>query len=366
MINILTNNFDVSVSADTYYNIYVGDLSLTWMSWFKDQAYQKVVIIADENTAHYCLPIFIEKTQLISHDLITVPAGELHKTLDTCRQIWSNLFHFQADRKILCINLGGGVIGDMAGFCAATYKRGVDFVQVPTTLLSQVDSSIGGKLGIDFQGIKNSIGVFENPRAVFIDTIFLKSLSPRELRSGFAEMLKHALIADAAEWDIYEKMEELNAIAWNDYIARTLCVKRNVVLQDPYEQNIRKSLNFGHTIGHAIESYFLETPEPLLHGEAIAIGMICESYISHHLAGLSVSELTRITSLLRKNYNFIELPPDKFDTFIATMRHDKKNENDQINFTLLSAIGAFETNHNASMDLIISSLEYYNQSISNS
>jgi 3-dehydroquinate synthase len=343
------------------YNIFLGNIATTWHIWFKAYAKKQIVIICDKNTEQYCLPLFLEKTGIKNFTLISVAAGELYKNNETCNEIWSKLLQNSIDRKALCINLGGGVIGDMGGFCAATFKRGFDFVQVPTTLLSQVDSSIGGKLGIDFQGVKNCIGVFQDPKAVFIDTDFLNTLSLREIRSGFAEMIKHTLIADVEEWNKLLQIEEIEQTDWQQYLEPSLCVKRKIVEQDPYEKGIRKALNFGHTIGHAVESYFLESEMPLLHGEAIAIGMICEAYLSYQNDFLSKEELEQIVAYFKRFYPKTLLPSASFDTLFDTMLQDKKNENQAINFTFLDGIGNAKINQTVDNELIINSLIYYNE-----
>lgn len=271
------------------------------------------------------------------------------------------MLDFSADRKAIVLNLGGGVIGDMGGFCGSTFKRGMDFVQIPTTLLSQVDASVGGKLGIDFQGVKNAIGVFNDPKAVFIDPFFLQTLSLRERKSGFAEIIKHALIADAPQFDELLKINDLEQADWQKIIPQSLKIKQNIVQQDPFEKNVRKALNFGHTIGHAVESFFLETNEPLLHGEAIAIGMICEAFLSNKKNKLSEKDLQIITDFMLKIYGKINIPSDAFAFLIKIMQQDKKNESDAINFTFLKDLGQFEINHSASEKEILESIDFYNQ-----
>lgn len=342
------------------YNIYVGDLANAWAANVNLSIYSQVFIIVDKNTNQHCLPIFLQKTGLTNTKVAIVEAGETYKNTSTCTLIWQQMLDAQLDRKALCINLGGGVIGDMGGFCAATFKRGIDFIQVPTTLLSQVDSSIGGKLGIDFHGVKNCIGVFEDPKAVFIDAVFLNTLSLREIRSGFAEMLKHSLIADENEWHRLRSIKDLTKVNWIDFILVSLEIKRDVVEKDPFEKNIRKSLNFGHTIGHAIESHFLESENRLLHGEAIAIGIVCESFLAYKKGFLSFSALDAITMTIRQLYDWIELPNECFYELIALMQQDKKNENSTINFTLLNKIGQFEINQSVSDEWIIESFEFIN------
>ncbi len=344
------------------YSVHIGDDTETWNTLTKiiqTKKYSKLIYLVDENTRLHCLPLVLHKTGILNATVICIPSGEAHKTLETCSQIWAQLLEEGIDRKALLINVGGGVIGDMGGFCASTFKRGFDFIQLPTTLLSQVDASIGGKLGIDFQGVKNSIGVFQNPQAVFVIPTFLETVSKREIRSGFAEILKHGLIADAKQWTAFQKITNLEKVAWQKLIAPSLRIKQRIVKADPFEQNVRKALNFGHTIGHAIESYALETNAPLLHGEAIAIGLITESYLSHKVAGLPKEDLETITSYISSIYDFYSFSKTIFPSLLETMQQDKKNEHGNINFTLIDRIGNFQYNQQCSKELILESLGYY-------
>jgi 3-dehydroquinate synthase len=239
----------------------------------------------------------------------------------------------------------------------------MDFVQMPTTLLSQVDASIGGKLGVDFMQVKNSIGVFRNPQGVYIDPRFLQTLSLRELRSGFAEIIKHSLIADREQWETLCKITGLEEVDWPKLIIPSLRIKQRVVEIDPFERGLRKALNFGHTIGHAVEGYALETDTPLLHGEAIAVGMIAESYLSHQQLGLDQKELETITHFIRHIYQPVALNPDTFPELLALMSNDKKNESQAINFSLLPKPGSVEVNRIGSPEEIIRSLEYFNSAM---
>lgn len=308
----------------------------------------QITVLVDSNTYTHCYPK-LEKL-LPPHKIIVIDAGEKHKNLLTCEYIWEQLTDFQFDRKALLINLGGGVIGDMGGFCAATYKRGIDFIQIPTTLLAQVDASIGGKLGIDFQGYKNHIGVFALPKAVIIDTNFLTTLPLRELKSGFAEVLKHCLIADKVMWkklcaivhhvDFQEFRE--NSFEWNEIVAHSIEIKNKITTLDPEEKGLRKILNFGHTIGHAIESFYLQTEDVekiLLHGEAIALGMIAESYLSYQCNLITNVEFEEIKNLLLKIYSSSKIDKKDLANITTWALQDKKNENGQIQACLLSGIG---------------------------
>ena len=348
------------LKLDTY-SIFIGNVWDSVNKFLQEKNYVQTYVLVDENTMKDCLPIFLDKVKNVPSAVIVVPPGETFKTIATCQHIWSELLRTNANRKSLLINLGGGVIGDMGGFCAATYKRGIDFIQIPTTLLSQVDSSIGGKLGIDFENVKNSIGVFQNPQAVFIDTIFLKTLPVEEVRSGMAEMLKHGLIADKSHWEELLVIDDLENTPWEKYLPASLHVKKRIVEEDPFEQNIRKALNFGHTIGHAIETLFLESSNPLRHGEAIAIGMMCESFLSAKKAGLSNTELASILSFFQKKYPQRHLPEADFLTLIDWMRKDKKNDTGEINFTMLSSIGDALINQICTEEEILESLDFYNE-----
>ncbi|MEQ8926380.1 MAG: 3-dehydroquinate synthase family protein, partial [Fulvivirga sp.] len=256
----------------------------------------KVAVLVDENTHEHCLPHLGIKDFV----LIRINSGEVHKNLATCQFIWETLTDHGFDRQGLLLNLGGGVIGDMGGFCASTYKRGIRFVNIPTTLLAQVDASVGGKLGIDFNRFKNHIGIFAEPEAVIIDPFFLETLPANELRSGFAEVIKHHLIRDLDGWKqlSQSKMETLN---WLEVIKHSVEIKNDIVIKDPKESGVRKILNFGHTIGHALESHYLNSDEPLLHGEAIALGMICESHISYQKNMISKEMLKEITGCITRN-----------------------------------------------------------------
>ena len=340
------------------YNIFIGDAGNELSEIISIGNYSNVAILVDNNTRQHCLPILSKKLGC-DYSVIEIPAGEIHKNLDSCRHIWAEMLLQEMDRHSLLINLGGGVVGDMGGFCAATFLRGIDFIQIPTTLLSQVDASVGGKLGIDFNLIKNSIGVFNNPKAVFVDPEYLKTLPEDEIRSGFAEVFKHALIADADLWKDLQRINDLSEIDWRPILARSLHIKRQVVEEDPYEKGLRKALNFGHTIGHAVESFSLKTDKPLLHGEAVAIGIVCESWLSCHIGELSKDELEAITSFVHKYYPPYFFEKIQFPEIMSFMKKDKKNRGGVINFTFIPAIGKAEVNQVCSPDLIEESLLYY-------
>ena len=347
------------------YTIYLGNVWENLQAFLKTNKYSKLFVLVDENTAENCLPKLQAHISEKEINIIQIPSGEKNKHIGTCQKIWSVLMSGQADRQSLLLNLGGGVIGDMGGFCASTFKRGFDFIQIPTTLLSQVDASIGGKLGIDFEQIKNSIGLFKNPKAVFISPDFLKTLPLEEIRSGFAELIKHGLIDDKKEWEKIIQISALDKVDWLEFIIPSLAVKKRIVEADPLEKGIRKALNFGHTIGHAVEGFALETDKPLLHGEAIAIGMIAESYISHKILGLSSEELDKISHFLLKTYGHYSIKEMPHADLLQLMQQDKKNEHGLINFSLIQAIGEVSVNQTCETALITESLNYYNSLITN-
>lgn len=322
-------------------------------------SYSKILVLVDSNTSEACLPIITEALPALQdYDIIEVDPGEENKNIDFCIGIWKMMLDFKADRNSLLINLGGGVITDMGGFAASTFKRGIDFVHVPTTLLSQVDASVGGKTGIDMDQVKNIIGTFSQPKGVFIEASFLKTLGKRQVRSGFAEIIKHGLIYDAAFFDRLRQIKPEQVTP--GIIYRSVEIKNEVVTADPFEKGLRKILNFGHTIGHAIESYSLKNDsDPLLHGEAIAIGFICESFLSFKDKGLPEADLKLITDTIFSYYPKYNISESTYSELISLMQNDKKNQAGQINFSLLKSIGDCGTDSYCSTKDIIRSLEYY-------
>lgn len=323
------------------------------------QGYSKVAVLTDEHTSHHCLPL-IAQVLPKEYTHIEVRSGEEHKNIPSCAHIWEELTLAGFDRKGLLINLGGGVLTDMGGFCAATYKRGLRFINIPTTLLSQVDASVGGKLGIDFMSYKNHIGLFQEAEAVLIDPRFLKTLSLRELRSGYAEVVKHALIADEKHWEALQQTH-WQQHTWQDIIRHSVAIKQQIVTEDPQEQGLRKILNFGHTIGHAVESYFLEQGPKLLHGEAVALGMLCEAYLSVEKAGLAPEGLQAICSYITQVWQLPLIPEEAFSSISRLALQDKKNEKGVINCTLLSRPGKAIYNQPIGKKEITDALRWYNK-----
>ncbi|MFQ3575089.1 MAG: 3-dehydroquinate synthase [Cytophagales bacterium] len=299
----------------------------------------KIFLVVDENTNLHCFPKLKADLNAFEFYKVQIVSGEENKNLNTCTSIWKAMTDAGLDRKSLVLNLGGGVIGDMGGFCASTYKRGIRFIQLPTTLLSMVDASVGGKLGIDFDGFKNHIGVFNNPEEVFICSSFLNTLSRRELRSGFAEIVKHALIADAQRWQSI-KTKKLEDFVWDDEIKKSVEIKWNVVSQDPTEKGLRKILNFGHTLGHAIETFLLfDSERKLLHGEAISLGMILESWLSVKKCGLTMNEFESIKDYLIQTFGKPHISSTEIKAIVSLTQQDKKNESSKVMFSLLKEVG---------------------------
>ncbi|CAA9291125.1 MAG: 3-dehydroquinate synthase [uncultured Adhaeribacter sp.] len=340
-------------------NIHTGPAALTDLQDFlQNRAFDKVAVLVDENTRVHCYPT-LKKYLPAQHAIIEIKSGEENKTLATCTHVWEQLTHLQFSRWSLLVNVGGGVIGDLGGFCAAVFKRGVYFVQVPTTLLAQVDASVGGKTGIDFMGLKNHLGVFQEPLKVFIYPEFLQSLSERELKSGYAEIIKHWLIADAAAFE-NQRYIGLMTDNWSELIRESVAVKARVVAADPKENGLRKILNFGHTVGHAVETYLLNQPgRAILHGEAVAMGMLCEGYLSRQKSLLSSRELDQIETFLFSIYEKVPLQRSEFKPIAALALQDKKNTGAIINCTLLNGIGQAIYDQPVTLDDIESSLQYY-------
>jgi 3-dehydroquinate synthase len=344
-----------SISYPIYFNNSIAELA----KFVEQGNYSKFFILTDEHTGEFCLPILQKYLGDDSkYDLIEINSGEESKTIDFCVGIWKMLIDFGADRNSLLINLGGGVISDMGGFAASTYKRGIDFVHVPTTLLSQVDASVGGKTGIDIDSIKNIVGTFAQPKAVFMEHSFINTLPPRQILSGLAEMLKHGLIADAAYWNELKASDLKSPSA--ELIYQSVNIKNDIVVEDPKEKGIRKALNFGHTIGHAVETYSLENDkQPLTHGEAIAIGMICESWLSHKRTGLSLDELNEIVEVFSDLYPRYNIQASCHGELYSLMQKDKKNHGDKINCSLIKRIGESSIDNICTEEELCSSLQYY-------
>lgn len=319
----------------------------------------RFVILTDENVSAHWAEFFVTNFETLQRaEIIEIPAGEAHKTLEICSSVWEALSEYEINRQDVILNIGGGMVTDLGGFVASAFKRGLHFINIPTSLLAQVDASIGGKTGIDLGPYKNQIGLFAEPDFVFLDTTFLSTLPPEQIQSGFAEMLKHGLISDAAYWNDLKSVNLENTESLLPLVRRSVELKKNIVEQDFEEKGIRKSLNFGHTIGHALEGYFLQGQNPILHGDAVGLGMLAESYISHKMNLISTSELNEIKSVLQPLFgNKLPAKSDKA-VMLKLMANDKKNTSDSIQFSLLQAIGKSVCNQIVSKELILESLSW--------
>ncbi len=351
-----------SISATDYAIFFNKNAYSSFNQKLKEQKYSKIFILVDENSNENCLPVFLQNLATeISFEIIELESGEINKNINTCSEVWSILTELGADRKSVILNLGGGVITDLGGFVASTFKRGIDFINIPTTLLGMVDASIGGKNGVDLGSLKNQIGTITNPKMVLIDTRFLETLPQNQMRSGLAEMLKHGLIFDKKYWNQFLDLSQLDTSHLDTLIHRAIVIKNEIVQKDPTENGIRKALNFGHTLGHAIESYFLENENriTLLHGEAIAIGMILESYLSLEKKLINQDDYLQIKKTLKSIFGTIEIIETDFTPIYDLLIHDKKNEYGKIQFALLDGIGGVKINQEVVHDVIIKAFNDY-------
>lgn len=331
-------------------------------SFIAENYFSKIFVLVDGNTHVHCLPSFLGRLETDRPvEVIEMETGEENKNLETCNGIWNVLSELGADRKSLLINLGGGVVTDLGGFIAATFKRGISAIHFPTTLLAMVDAAVGGKNGINLGSLKNQIGVILPPVLVIADTSFLQTLPEAEMRSGFAEMLKHGLIQDKEYWEKLSDLSKLDLSDLDDLIMESILIKENVVKQDPTEQHLRKSLNFGHTLGHAIESYFLEQPskEKLLHGEAVAAGMVLAAFLSAKTEDFPQENLREIKKVISGMFGIIPITRSDQDKIIELLKFDKKNEAGKINFVLLRKIGEPVIDRQVPNELIYEAFDYY-------
>ena len=353
MTSIITNTYAVHFNATGYDQI---------NNYLKVNRFSKLFIIVDNNTHVHCLPQFMSKLETdLECEIIEIEAGEANKNIDTCVGVWNALSELGADRKSLIINVGGGVVTDLGGFVACTFKRGLKYINVPTSLLAMVDASVGGKTGVDLGALKNQVGVISSGDMVLVDTSFLDTLPQNQLKSGLAEMLKHGLIYDASYWNKFLDLDSLQLNDLDDLIHQSVQIKNIIVTEDPLEHGLRKTLNFGHTLGHAIESYYLsETDkEELLHGEAIAIGMIMETYISAELLGFPKEDMDIIKQTFLNIFKKVSIETSDYDAIINLLKYDKKNEHGNVNFVLLDKIGVPRIDCLVDNDLLIKAFEYY-------
>jgi len=345
------------------YPIYCNELAYNSLNeYLSNHLYSSIFIIVDTHSNDHCLPNFVANLATeVRIEIIEFEAGEISKNIETCVEIWNVLTELGADRKSLIINVGGGVVTDLGGFVASTFKRGIDFINVPTTLLSMVDASVGGKNGVDLGNLKNQIGVINVPKMVLIDTAYLETLPQNEMRSGLAEMLKHGLIYDKIYWEKFLNLSAIDFADFDDLIFESIAIKNAIVMQDPTENGIRKALNFGHTLGHAIEGYFLESEDrqTLLHGEAIAAGMILEAYVSMRKDLLSAEEYSQIKTGIKNIFDDIIFEENDLAPILELLIHDKKNEYGTIQFALLDGIGKIKINQFVDNELIKSAFADY-------
>lgn len=328
-------------------------------------AHDKIFILVDIHTRELCLPLLSGIECLKGSHLITIGAEDIHKNLETLAHVWTELGNHGATRHSLMIHLGGGMVTDLGGFAASTFKRGIHYINIPTTLLAMVDASVGGKTGINFNGLKNEIGVFSPADYVLLNAEFLKSLDAQNLFSGYAEMLKHGLISTPEHWAELLNFD-LNKIDYDTLqrlVAHSVSIKENIVEQDPFEKGIRKALNLGHTVGHAFESLALEMNRPVLHGYAVAWGIVCELYFSHLKVGFPKDKLRQTVRFIKEHYGVFAFDCKQYDRLYEFMTHDKKNNSGIINFTLLGEVGDIRINQSATKEEIFDMLDFYRETM---
>lgn len=325
-------------------------------------AHDKVFLLTDETTERLCKPLIQDIPCMKDARSIVIGASDTHKNLDTLAQVWTELSNGGGSRHSLMVNLGGGMVTDLGGFAASTFKRGITYINIPTTLLSMVDASVGGKTGINFNGLKNEIGVFNAPQTVIIDTEFLRTLDYENICSGYAEMLKHGLISNNTTFAklLSFNLDDVDYRLLGEMVGESVAVKEKIVEEDPLEHGIRKALNLGHTYGHAFESWAL-TRKPYLHGYAVAWGLICELYLSVIKTGFPTEKMRQAVRFIKENYGLLPITCDDYPELYALMTHDKKNEAGIINFTLLGDVGDIRINQTATKDEIYETLDFFRE-----
>ena len=325
-------------------------------------AHDKVFLLTDETTEQLCKPLIQDVPCMNEATSIVIGATDTNKNLNTLAQVWTGLSNGGGSRHSLMVNLGGGMVTDLGGFAASTFKRGIPYINIPTTLLSMVDASVGGKTGINFNGLKNEIGVFRAPETVIIDTEFLRTLDHENILSGYAEMLKHGLISNSATFAklLAFNLDDVDYRLLGEMVGESVAVKERIVEADPLEHGIRKALNLGHTFGHAFESWAL-TRKPYLHGYAVAWGLICELYLSVIKTGFPTETMRQVVRFIKENYGVLAITCDDYPELYAFMTHDKKNEAGIINFTLLGEVGDIRINQTATKDEIYETLDFFRE-----
>ena len=324
--------------------------------------HDKLFVLTDTTTQEMCLPVLQKFYCMKEAKIITIPASDSHKDIESLMMVWKGLQEGGASRHSCMINLGGGMVTDLGGFAASTFKRGINFINIPTTLLAMVDASVGGKTGINFGGLKNEVGVFNDSKFVILDTEFLKTLDAENIRSGYAEMLKHGLISTEAMWEELVSFDLANPDLkqLQRMVGDSVKVKERIVEQDPHEKGIRKALNLGHTFGHAFESWALKR-KPILHGYAVAFGLIPELYLSVIKTGFPTEKMRQTVTFIKENYGTLNITCDDYDELIELMHHDKKNQNGIINFTMMGAIGDIRINQTATVEEIKEALDFFRE-----
>lgn len=324
--------------------------------------HDKLFVLTDEVTREKCLPVIKDFFCMRGAQVITIGATDTHKDLEALAHVWKSLGDGGGSRHSCMINLGGGMITDLGGFAASTFKRGLNFINIPTTLLAMVDASVGGKTGINFNGLKNEIGVFNDSKYVILDTTFLKTLDAENICSGYAEMLKHGLISNEQMWSelVSFDLQQPDLKELQRMVADSVQVKERVVEEDPYEKGIRKALNLGHTFGHAFESWALKR-KPILHGYAVAFGLIPELYLSVAKTGFPTEKMRQTVAFIKENYGTLPITCDDYAELIELMTHDKKNQNGIINFTMLGGIGDIRINQTATTEEIKEALDFFRE-----
>lgn len=337
-----------------------GNLERDLVNAIAECEHDKIFILTDQTTHDMCLPKLQNFLCLKGAQSIVIKAGDTNKTLDSLAEVWTALSHGGATRHSLMINLGGGMVTDLGGFAASTFKRGIDFINIPTTLLAMVDASVGGKTGINFGGLKNEIGVFSDSKFVIINTQFLDTLDHDNICSGYAEMLKHGLISDNKHWAelVGFNLAQPDLAQLQRMVAESIKVKERIVTEDPHEHGIRKALNLGHTVGHALESFAMKHGRPVLHGYAVAYGMVCELYLSARKTGFPTDKMHQTVRFILDHYGRLPYTCDDYPELLELMRHDKKNTSGIINFTLLGGIGDIRINQTATKEEIEEALDF--------
>lgn len=337
-------------------------ISETLTQLFDGLKFDKLFILTDTETNRYCLPLMNEEIREQAQ-IITIKNGDVHKNIESMSDVWEYLSNNGATRRSLMINLGGGMITDLGGFAASTFKRGMTYINIPTTLLGSVDAAVGGKTGINFNGLKNEVGVFSNAKYVIITTEFFHTLTNTEFLSGYSEMIKHALIDSDETWNaiLHYNLEEKNLDQLTPLLGKSVKIKERIVNSDPYEKGLRKALNLGHTFGHAFESYAMRIHKEVPHGYAVAWGIVCELYLSHKKQGFPVTKLREAVDFIKTIYGSFYFTCNEYEELYELMTHDKKNESQDVNVTLLSDIGEIQINQVATKNEIFEALDFFRE-----